>query len=371
MEINDCNAVEITASVPESIKVRVACEKFLAANTHLCTARLKMYRLMFDRLNRFLQRRQTDALQDLTLDLLTDFRAEWHTTWKHRNGTIRLNIQLLRKLFRFCIKRDWVQKNPACDLETPRVNSRPTLPFRQEEWDNILRALASYNMRNGIGRVQRLYAFVLLLRYSGMRIGDAVRCETMWIEEDRISFLTQKNHVQVRNKLPKFVLKALWNVPHKNERHFFWSGNSTLQTAIGNWQGRLQILFRLAGIRNGHAHRFRDTYAFDLAHNGGMTLEELRQALGHKSTRTTEKYYSHWLRERQERFEAKQDSVWASHERCHELSFRNGQILQPNVVQCSEHDDLSSERHDVSGRGVGSDYSSAADAVTSDFPLQN
>jgi|HubBroStandDraft_1064217.scaffolds.fasta_scaffold74359_1 integrase len=38
-----------------------------------------------------------------------------------------------------------------------------------------------------------------------------------------------------------------------------------------------------------------------------MTLEELRQALGHTSARTTERYYSHWIMERQERLEAKQE----------------------------------------------------------------
>ena len=48
-----------------------------------------------------------------------------------------------------------------------------------------------------------------------------------------------------------------------------------------------------------------------MTHNGGMTLEELKQALVHKSTRTTQKFYSHWLEERQLRLEAKQESAWA------------------------------------------------------------
>jgi hypothetical protein len=49
-----------------------------------------------------------------------------------------------------------------------------------------------------------------------------------------------------------------------------------------------------------------------MTHNGGMTLAELRQALGHKSTRTTERYYSHWIAERQKRLEHKQDRAWES-----------------------------------------------------------
>jgi integrase len=117
--------------------------------------------------------------------------------------------------------------------------------------------------------------------------------------------------VHVRNKQPDFVLKALWTAPRKSERHFFWSGNSTLHGAVGKWQRRLQVLFAMASVRDGHAHRFRDTYAFDMTQYGGMTLEELKKSLGHKSTRTTERYYFHWIRERQERLEAKQERVWA------------------------------------------------------------
>jgi integrase len=304
-------ALAVQGSCSETIGVADAREKFLAANTHLSRARLKMYRLLFNRLDQFLQPHRIVALHDLTLDVLTDFRAEWHTRWGHRSGTICLNIQMLRKFFRFCIQRGWLQRNLASDLETPRVKSRPTLPFSHDEWTRILRALRLFGAKAQLPVAQRLYALVLLLRYSGMRIGDAVRCETTWIAGNRISFLTQKNNVHVRNKLPQFVIETLWATPRRSESHFFWNGTAAIQTAIGNSQGRLQKLFTIAGIRNGHPHRFRDTYAFDMAHNGEMTLEELRQALGHRTTRTTEKYYSHWIKERQERMEAKQDRVWA------------------------------------------------------------
>jgi integrase len=303
---------EPAASVaPEGITVKEACEKFLLDNNALSPARLKKYRLIFSRLNAFLEQRGVQGFDLLSLDLITDFRALWHLKWKQKSGTICLNIQMLRKFFRFCTKRKWIQTNPAGELEMPKSTPRPTLPFSQEEWINILNAFPLYAQRTrSAGSTQLLYALVLLLRYSGMRIGDAVRSETSWIHGDRITFCTQKNHRNVCNKLPEFVITALSAAPHKNIRHFFWSGTSSLHSAVGKWQRRLKTLFGLAGVRNGHAHRFRDTYAFDLTHHGRVTLEELRQALGHKSVRTTELYYSHWIMERQERLEAKQDRSW-------------------------------------------------------------
>jgi integrase len=158
------------------------------------------------------------------------------TKWKQQAGTICLNIQMLRKFFRFCIKRDWIQKNPASDLEMPKGKRRPTLPFSPDEWTNIRKAFPSYEKRTrSAGGAQLLEALVLLMR-SGMRIGDAVRCETSWIQGNRIIFLTEKNNVNVCNKPPDFVLKALEAAPRKSVKHFFWSGNSTLHSAVSKWR---------------------------------------------------------------------------------------------------------------------------------------
>lgn len=297
-------------TVPVGIKFTVAFEKFLAAHRHLSISRQKKYRLLFNRLNHFLDQHDMCEVESVNLDVLTDFQVECRTRWKQKDGTICLNIQILRKFFRFCTKRDWIHQNPASELEMPKGKCRPTLPFSSNEWRKILSAFPAYEKHARGGNAHLLYAFVLLLRYSGMRIGDATRCETNWIQDERISFLTEKNNVHVCNKLPGFVLKAIWAAPRKSERHFFWSGHSTLHSAVGKWQRRLKTLFGLAGVSNGHAHRFRDTYAYDLTHHGGATLEELRKALGHKSTQTTENYYSHWIQERQERLEAKQERVW-------------------------------------------------------------
>jgi len=222
----------------------------------------------------------------MDLNFLTDFRIEWNKRWKQREGTICLNIQMLRKFFRFCEKLGFVERNLAGDLEMPKAKSRPTLPFSTEEWRRILEAFPLYEKRAGRAAASRLRAFVLLLRFSGMRIGDAVRSEASWIEGNRISFVSQTTSVYVCNKLPDDVIEALRIVPVRDGRYFFWTGASTPHSTVGKGQRRLQVLFELASIRGGHARRFRNSYAHDLAVNGQMTLGEIKQALGHKTTRT-------------------------------------------------------------------------------------
>jgi integrase len=105
------------------------------------------------------------------------------------------------------------------------------------------------------------------------------------------------------------VIETIDAAPHSSEEYFFWSGQSTLKTAIANWQRRLHTLFRLAGMEKGHAHRFRDTFACELLLQG-TPLERVSVLLGHASVRTTEKHYSPWVRARQEQLENDLVRTW-------------------------------------------------------------
>jgi len=85
-------------------------------------------------------------------------------------------------------------------------------------------------------------------------------------------------------------------------RGFFWTGNSTPETAGGVWQESLKRLFILAGVPDGHAHRFRDTFSMGLL-LAGVPIQRVSILLGHQSARITEKHYAPWVRERQEQLE--------------------------------------------------------------------
>ena len=79
------------------------------------------------------------------------------------------------------------------------------------------------------------------------------------------SFSThRKLGVPVNTILPEFVLAALEATPRVTEKFFFWGGTGKLESIVRSWQTRLRKLFKLANIPNGHAHRFRDTFAVDL-----------------------------------------------------------------------------------------------------------
>jgi integrase len=208
--------------------------------------------------------------------------------------------------------RKWMQENPASRLKSPKVSLCLTLPYTREEVMKILAAIETYideMPSNGMDNARRMRALVLLLRYSGIRISDAVNLSTDRMIGNRLFLYTQKTGVPVNAVLPEFVVAALEATPKATETHFFWSGVGNLDSAVRSWQTRLRRLFDLANISGGHAHRFRDTYAVELL-LASVPIERVSILLGHQSVRVTEKHYAPWVRSRQEQLEADLESAW-------------------------------------------------------------
>ena len=155
----------------------------------------------------------------------------------------------------------------------------------------------------------RLRALVLLLRYTGMRIGDAVSLTSDRIKLNRLFLYTAKTGTPVNTVLPDFVLQALEASPKVTCVYFFWNGAGKLDTIFGSWRRRLAKLFELAEVPKGHAHRFRDTCAVELL-LAGVPIETVSVLLGHQSVQITEKHYSPWVHSRQQQLERDLKHAW-------------------------------------------------------------
>jgi hypothetical protein len=106
------------------------------------------------------------------------------------------------------------------------------------------------------GRALRMRALILLLRYSGLRIGDAASLARNRIQDDKLELYTAKTGTKVFLPLPPKVIEALNALPVKGE-YFFWSGQSKIRTVTGRWQRIHRALFVKAGLPGTHPHRFR------------------------------------------------------------------------------------------------------------------
>jgi integrase len=221
-----------TRQQEQQITIKDAHDKFIAdaEARKLNDSTLYKYRLLFRQLDGFAETYKLQFLTQLHLDTLATFRA----TWKEGPRTSLKKLERLRAFMRFAEKRKWIDNNPAIELKAPKVPNKPTMPFTREEMIRILAALEPYGKSAGIRNARRLRAFVLLLRYSGLRIGDATQLDVSRLDGNKLLLHTQKTGVPVYCVLPDVVVEALDTAPRSSERYFFWTGASTVHSAKGN-----------------------------------------------------------------------------------------------------------------------------------------
>jgi hypothetical protein len=92
--------------------------------------------------------------------------------------------------------------------------------------------MPSYGVENG----RRIRGLVLLLRYSGIWIGDAVNFNTARLGGNRVFLYAQKTGVAVNTVLSELIVSALAKTPEVTNRFFFWSGSGKLESIVRSWQ---------------------------------------------------------------------------------------------------------------------------------------
>lgn len=126
----------------------------------------------------------------------------------------------------------------------------------------------------------RLIAPVLLLRYSGLRIRDAVTVPRNRVLGDKLFLFTAKTGTTVYCPLPTVVMNARNAIP--DSTYYFWRGLPKPNSAVGDWPRSLKRLFDLGGVPEAHPHRFRDTFS-DVLLLAGVPIERVSILLGHKA----------------------------------------------------------------------------------------
>jgi integrase/recombinase XerD len=294
------------------VLIEAACEDFLSnarARGLKEDSTVYKYRLLFEQLKAFTRDNGLRFLRELDLPTLRKFRA----SWANENFSAQKKLECLRTFFRFAQANGWIAENAAAKLESQKTRRPQVLPFTREECLRILAACDAYGdnyRRTDQENARRLRAFVLLLLYAGLRIGDNVSLPRERIADGKLFLYTAKTGTPVWCPLPDAVIQALDAVRGTSEKYFFWTGQGKLKSAVGDWQRSLKKLFALVGISGGHAHRFRHTFAVGLL-LAGVPVERVSVLLGHSSTRITEKHYSAWVRACQEQLESDVRASWA------------------------------------------------------------
>jgi len=303
----------IGGRIAKSSVVEDAIKLYLAdaAARSLSAGSIARYRAFLERsLLPWCRSNRIETVRDLSFEQMAIYRATW-TTWSAYTSV--KNLELLRMFLRFCVKARWMEDNPAADLKSPKIQMAPTLPFDDEDERKILFACNLYRTHNRHGKRSpaRLRAFVLALRYTGLRIGDVATLESKRLEGNSILLYTHKTGVPVYVPIPPYVAEELREQArlNSNPAYFFWSGESTVKGVTVLWQRALATLFEKAGVPNAYPHRYRDTFAVSLLLKG-ISLEDVAILLGHATPAITAKHYSPWVQARRQRLEEMVSKTW-------------------------------------------------------------
>ena len=248
------------------------------------------------------------------------FLREWRNEWVDQPLSKQKKQERVRSFLRFCVANRFITENPATGLSKIIVKRQPTLYFNKEEFQTLLDSTEkfpdSYG-RIGASDASRLRTLMLLMRYSGLAIGDASTCGKKRLDKNGNLFLYRaKTNEPVYVPLPPFLIEDLKNCPDQNQHSWFWSGNGAKKVCAGNWRRCFRKLFKLADLRDEdgmpkrcHPHMFRDTFAVELL-LAGTPIEEVAMLLGHDNIETTIESYSPWVKARQQKLTQSIKKMW-------------------------------------------------------------
>ncbi len=258
---------------------------------------------------------------------------QWRSEWKGEASTKIKAQSRVKGFFKWCYEHDLIIKDPAKGLRKIKNNDRkPTLALADEQFEQVLNAISKVNGESTPEQRKKLRALILLMRWSGLAIKDAVTLERTKLQEDedgwyRVFLRRAKTGVDVFCTISPEIGRELVVLENDNPRYFFVSGIPTKEAQLDNlikkWGDLFRKLSKAAALKdeNGnamdfHSHMLRDTFA-QWCFLNDLSTEDVAALLGHSNIQITQQHYAPFMIARQKRLtirvkEAHQKSLRAA-----------------------------------------------------------
>lgn len=262
------------------------------------------------------QRNGIEFLHQIQKQALRTWRTE---EWAYRTGnsnSLKVHWSVLNSFFNWCVESDLIEMNP-CPKRKGKITPQDVVPLTPEQMDALEGAVEKMRTQ-GWTDVRRLMmrALILVMRWSGMAIGDAVHLErtthgTLHLEGHTIYGKRSKTDKRFSVPIPEWVVNLVKMLPLTHPRYFFWHRRrdglelKSMVNRYGDWFGDV---FKVAGIK-GHSHQLRHSFAtYHLSR--GVPVERVAEWMGDSPAEVL-RTYGHWIPERQELSEQAMRDSWA------------------------------------------------------------
>lgn len=189
----------------------------------------------------------------------------------------------LSTFFQWMTDDDIIPKNPISKLKSIKYPDEVKTPFADVELDAL----------RGACRTLKERALIEMLISTGVRVSELSNMDVADINMNTLSVhvvhgkgskerMTYTTPVSV-----KHLQTYIKNRPDTGTALFY--NNKHERLASGGIEYILNELAKRAGVNNVYPHRFRRTFATNLAKRG-MAIQEIQKLLGHSSIETTMQY---------------------------------------------------------------------------------
>jgi integrase/recombinase XerD len=237
--------------------------------------------------------------------------------WKYSKGdstSLKVHWSVIGSFFAWCSEEDLISANPCPKLKKDfKKKKKKVRPFEPQEIDQLLAAAMSMKGWSEEKRI-KMRAMILLMRWSGMAINDAVCFLRSNLKGQHIHNQRHKTEKEFFVPIPQWVADLLRAVHNDDPEYFFWhlhrSGSKRVRRAsiVSIFGEQFRDVCQAAGIV-GHSHMLRHSFAsYHIAN--GISIDRVAEWLGHDPAET-KKTYSHWVPERNEMSIAAMRESWA------------------------------------------------------------
>ena len=208
-------------------------------------------------------------------------------------STINKNLSALRSFFRFALKRELVEKDPAHAITGPK-KSKPLPQFlREGEMNRLLDDLEWDSSYNNV----RARTILLLFYEAGLRRSELIGLNDKDVDLDAMQLkVTGKRNKQRIVPFGTELAEALKNYLAARQNEFGDTGGALFLSDKGERISGSQVylivrkyLSMVTSLKKRSPHVLRHTFATAMLNNGAG-LETIKSLLGHESVSTTEIY---------------------------------------------------------------------------------
>ena len=231
--------------------------------------------------------------------LIRDFLNTLYLAGLEKSSVAR-TLSALRSFFKFLVRRQYLERNPAELVSSPRLPKRLPAKLSEAEAEKMVEVGGDRNLKNLRDR-----AILELLYASGLRVSELVGLNDMDVDlDEQLVRVLGKGHKERIVPFGSFAADALG--AYESERLLRLPGDKIIRDKDGNrpffinLRGsrltarsvqRLIERYRtqLGPGRKVTPHTLRHSFATHLLENGA-DLRSIQELLGHSSLSTTQKY---------------------------------------------------------------------------------